>query len=408
MVGESVKIVKVYLLYLDISKHQGRKKFLEILKIKNVIVQKGLLMLLQPMFIHGFYEFLYGFKFNYTSHKIFNVIRTQGNKTIWFIELNLVDVFEKLHYEVLLKKIRLYTDEQQIYNLISNILKVNYINSFNMINIKFNKKDKTFQSLILRSFFVNIFFDRFDKWVENYLFLKYNFSKKDYLKLNYLNIVDKYIGTESNEIFVFVKKRVSLFRLKKIRKVFCKVKQNQIVENKIKYYVTDSNYKKLWYVRYHTHMLFGLIGTKKDAVAIFDKIKVDLEKELSMKIPQKKVGINHYFDGVLFLGYRIFGSAGKTHYKVFYPRHIDQYYYFNLFFESLLRKCLVMSRYFQHINSWGFKSIVGGRVKGFFQLLKLLLIALETDRCRVEIAQGLDFFKNRLINFYTSSDLFRG
>jgi len=60
----------------------------------------------------------------------------------------------------------------------------------------------------------------------------------------------------------------------------------------------------------------------------------------------------------------------KTHYKGFYPKHIDQYYYFNLFLESLLRKCLVMPRYSQNINSSGFKWTTGGGVKRFSQAFK--------------------------------------
>ena len=269
-------------------------------------------MLMQPMFEYGFYEFLYGFKFNYTCHKILNTIRKQGTKTIWFIELNLVDVFEKLQHEVLLKKILFYTNERQIYDLICKILKVTYLNSFYSTNNKINKKDKIFQSFILRPLFINIFFDRFDKFVKNNLFFKYNFFKKNQLNIKYLKIVDKFVGTESNEIFIFFKKRVASFKLKKIRKAFCEVKKNQFFENRIKYYAADLNYKKFWYTRFYTHMLFGFIGSKQDAADIFEEIKADFEEELKMKIQSKKVGVNHYSDGVLFLGYWIFGNYNFT------------------------------------------------------------------------------------------------
>lgn len=177
-----------------------------------------------------------------------------------------------------------------------------------MTNGKFSQKEVTFQSSILRPFYVNVFFYRLDKWVENYLFPIYNIVREDNLNLEYLKIVDKYIGTESNEILIFLKERMSSFRLKKIRKAFRKVKKNQTVKNKIKYYAVDYNYKRLWYVRYSTHMLLGLIGPKQDAIAIFKEIKIDLEKELSIEIQLKKASVNYYSDGVLFLGYWLFAN----------------------------------------------------------------------------------------------------
>jgi len=299
--SEKYKFVLFQKVHID--KFQGGKKFLEILNIKNVIVQKGLLMLIQPMFKHGFYELLYNFRPNYTCHNVLNAIRRYGNKTIWFIELNLIDVFEKVHYEVLLKEIRSYIGERQIFDLIYKILKVGSIDLFELTNGKFCKKELLFQSSILRPFFVNVFFERLDKWVENNFFFRYNSVKEDYLNLKYLKIVDKYINTESNEVFIFMKERVSSFKFKKIRKAFCEVKKNQTVKHKIMYYATEYNSKKLWYVRYSTHMLLGLVGPKQDAVTIFEGIKVDIEEKLSMKIQLKKAGVSHYSDGVMFLGY---------------------------------------------------------------------------------------------------------
>ena len=207
-----------------------------------------------------------------------------------------------------MKKIKFYIGERQVYNLISKILKIGYFNSFDLTNDKFSKREVTFQGSILRPFFVNVFFDCLDKFVENHLFFRYNISREDNLNLEYLKTVDKCIDTESNEVFIFMKERILSFILKKIRKAFCKVKKNQTARNKIKYYTADYSFKSLWYVRYSTHMLLGLLGTKQDAVAIFKEIKIVLKKELSMEIQLKKAGVNHYSNGVLFLGYWLFGK----------------------------------------------------------------------------------------------------
>ena len=54
---------------------------------------------------------------------------------------------------------------------------------------------------------------------------------------------------------------------------------------------------------------------------------------------------------------------------LFYPKHIDRYYYNNLILGSLLRKWLVTPKV-QIINSLGFKRTTSGGVKGFSRVSK--------------------------------------
>jgi hypothetical protein len=95
---------------------------------------------------------------------------------------------------------------------------------------------------------------------------------------------------------------------KKIRLALREVRKQQAAQNKIKYYADDPNHRKLWYVRYADDMLLGLIGPKKDALAILKEIEITVDKELNMQIHLEKSGVKHNSDGVLFLGYRLLGN----------------------------------------------------------------------------------------------------
>ena len=55
-------------------------------------------------------------------------------------------------------------------------------------------------------------------------------------------------------------------------------------------------------------MLLGLIGPKKDVLAILKEIEITVDKELNMQIHLEKSGVKHHSDGVLFLGYRLLGN----------------------------------------------------------------------------------------------------
>ena len=61
--------------------------------------------------------------------------------------------------------------------------------------------------------------------------------------------------------------------------------------------------------------------------------------------------------------------AGRTHCKVFHPKHIDWHYSFSPFLGSLLRICLVMLRYKKY-HQFCFKLTMGVGVKRLSRALK--------------------------------------
>jgi retron-type reverse transcriptase len=304
--SEQYKCIPVRRLYID--KPQGGKRPLGIPSTRDKIVQKGIQMLIQPTFECQFSDHSHGFRPKKSCHTALNAIRNDGNRTTWFIELDLVKAFDKVHHSLLMEEMKTRIADQQMIDLIHKMLKVGYINPHDISDSKLEIEEGTPQDSILSPLFANILFDRLDRWIEINLLTKYNVPRKDSINPEYSVAVDKHLGTEWNDVLEVIKNHAPDVNRKKIRMALNEVRKQQAAQNRIKYYADDPNHRKLWYVRYADDMLLGLLGPKKDALAILEDLKVTVEKELEMQIHPEKSGVEHHSDGVLFLGYRLLGN----------------------------------------------------------------------------------------------------
>ena len=304
--SEQYKWIPVRRLYID--KPQGGKRPLGVPSTRDKIVQRAVQILLQPAFEHNFSEHSHGFRPNKSCHTALSAIRKQGNRTTWFIELDLVKAFDKIHHVLLMDEIKVRIVDQQMIDLIHKMLKVGYINSHNLSDSKMEMVEGTPQGSTLSPLFANILFDRFDRWVEINLLTKSNIPRKDNINPEYAEAVTKHFGTKWNDVLECIKENAPDVSRKKIRLALREVRKQQAAQNRIKYYADDPSHRKLWYVRYADDMLLGLIGPKKDALAILKEIEIAVDKELNMQIHLEKSGVKHHSDGVLFLGYRLLGN----------------------------------------------------------------------------------------------------
>jgi len=334
--SEQYKCIPVRRLYID--KPEGGKRPLGVPSTRDKIVQKAVQMLIQPAFECNFSDHSHGFRPDRSCHTALNSIRRNGNRTTWFIELDLVKAFDKVHHALLIEELELKIVDQQMMDLIHKMLKVGYINPHDISDSKMEMKEGTPQGSILSPLFANILFDRFDRWVETHLLTKFNTLRKDNVNPEYANAVQKHLGTEWNEVLESIKKHAPDINRKKIGLALREVRKQQAAQDKIKYYADDPNHRKLWYERYADDMLLGLIGPKEDALAILKEIEVAVEKELKMRIHPEKSGVEHHSDGVLFLGYRLLGNYdakmnyGKT------QRHLSNRIKFSIPTKRLLKR----------------------------------------------------------------------
>jgi group II intron reverse transcriptase/maturase len=286
---------------------KGGKRPLGLTSTIDKIVQKALHMVMSPIFDKSFSEFSHGFRPNRSCHTALNSILKNGNRTIWFIELDLVKAFERIHHEILIKEIQVKIKEQQLIDLIYKLLRVGYVNIQNLIDSKLEQNKGTPQGSILSPLLANIFFHKLDMWFEKILLPKYNVPRIYKINSEYQDKVTNHINNKWGDVVKITKKLAPDISSKKVREHIKVLRKQQAGRENIKYSAIDPNHRKLWYVRYADDMLLGFIGPKYDANSIFEDIKTAVDKIIKMEIHPEKSGIEHHSDGVLFLGYRLLG-----------------------------------------------------------------------------------------------------
>jgi len=65
---------------------------------------------------------------------------------------------------------------------------------------------------------------------------------------------------------------------------------------------------RTYYCRYADDFLVGHVGNKKNAWLILQQIAAFVEQHLKMKLHEKKSGVKHHENGVIFLGYHLHGN----------------------------------------------------------------------------------------------------
>jgi RNA-directed DNA polymerase len=67
----------------------------------------------------------------------------------------------------------------------------------------------------------------------------------------------------------------------------------------------DPNYRRLRYCRYADDFVFGVIGSKAEAIQIYNEIREFIGEHLNLEISEDKSGIHHFKKRFRYLGYNV-------------------------------------------------------------------------------------------------------
>lgn len=277
-----------------IPKKNGKMRPLGIPAFDDKLVQEVTRMILEAIY-EGHFEYTsHGFRPNRSCHTALAQIQKSFSGAKWFIEGDIKGFFDNISHDVLISILKERISDDRFIRLIRKFLNAGYIEDWT-----FHKTySGTPQGGIVSPLLANIYLDRLDKYMKEYI-VKFDKGekcrpsrvRKDFENARKRTVRKLKSVEDENERAVLIQ------RIKtedKERAMFPSCDE------------MDTAYKRLKYVRYADDFLIGIIGSKQDAKEVKEDIKNFLYEKLKLELSDEKTLITHTEDSARFLGYEIF------------------------------------------------------------------------------------------------------
>lgn len=253
----------------------GKFRPLGIPSINDRLVQEVVRSIIEPIFELTFLETSFGFRPNRGCHIALKFINTRMTDSSWFVEGDIKGYFDNIDHNTLIKLIQKRVKDPLTIELIKTGLKAKVFAENNKVHIP---EVGTPQGGILSPLLSNIYLHEFDKFIEE---LKKEYqgrkNRTDQLRVNPLTFKLLRKGLKSE-----------YYRLKLPYRI-----------------VIDPEFVNCKYVRYADDFLVGILGPRKMAQEIKERIGLFLKTVLKIELSNEKTKITHVTKNVPFLGYNI-------------------------------------------------------------------------------------------------------
>jgi RNA-directed DNA polymerase len=254
-----------------IPKANGKLRPLGIPSLRDRVVERAMLMAMEPIWESDFHSASYGFRPARSVHHAIRLVKLQlqdGDEQStagrWIIEGDLASYFDTVHHRLLMKGIRKRIADQRFLSLLWKLIKAGCVDRglFRASN------EGVPQGGVISPLLSNIMLHEFDAWMEK----------------NFLN--------------------------KKVRKDrwawnFGILKQRPIAVREQRQWKPAISY-----CRYADDFVIVVKGTLKHAEAVREACRKFLEDGLKLTLNMEKTHITHVNDGFVFLGHRIIRKRG--------------------------------------------------------------------------------------------------
>jgi len=272
-----------------IPKSNGKKRPLGMPNGTDKIVQTVWKIILEQVYEPVFKDQSHGFRANKSCHTAIGSIESWTG-TKWFIEFDIKGFFDNIDHEILINILEKKIDDPRFIKVIRRMLKAGYLEEW-----KYSKTySGTPQGGVISPILANIYLNELDKFI---LSMKYNSGKVRAKNPAYSTIQNKKS---------WLKKRINESTVENERQELIeKYKQLGILQRSISSKHThDPNFRRLRYSRYADDFLIGIIGSRKEALELQQKIEMFLLTNLKLEVSREKTGIKHAKgEGTRFLGY---------------------------------------------------------------------------------------------------------
>lgn len=278
---------------VHIPKKNGKTRPLGIPAFEDKLVQEVVRMILEAIYEGHFETTSHGFRPKRSCHTALLHIQKTFNGAKWFIEGDIKGFFDNIDHDVLVGILRERISDDRFIRLIRKFLKAGYVEDWTF----HNTYSGTPQGGIVSPILANIYLDKLDKYVKEYI---QHFDKG----------TKRRPGKESNNLANERKRTVR--KLKKVKDGTEKaalVARLKAIEQERAAFPSgdemDGSYRRLKYIRYADDFILGVIGSKEDALRIKEDIKSFLSESLALELSEEKTLITHTGKSAKFLGYEI-------------------------------------------------------------------------------------------------------